>query len=320
MEGAYKQNIQFPNGKYEIIHGITHEYGMGGPYASTIYLKPKEEAPFFISDMVFGDVLIADDESCFYFLFLNTQRKLQVAQYELESNTLKFFKNIFDYAELEAASTKYGYSVNGKNWIEGENRYNEGLIFCETNEISTQTQHIVKPYIKILPNQGFDFITFYDDRKLVNERLKDAISFPDGKIDYFTKHGYHIHYNDNDIVEFIEIMGDMDSTFELYGKNPFETDVNEIIDLLRSKNNGEENLIQAPTSYMFLELGLGIFRSSTPENYIKYIEQTKIEQPDDFAHGTPEWMLEGLEKTKRFQTIGLGNNKYFRHPIYFSKI
>ena len=157
------------------------------------------------------------------------------------------------------------------------------------------------------------------DRKTVNERLKGAVNYPDRKIDFYTKYGYHIHYNENDIVTFIEIMGDMQSSFELYNQNPFTANVDELVKLLTDKNNGEVNLIDAPEDYMFLELGLGVFRSSTPEEFAKYIEEAKKEDPENFINGTPEWMLEEFEKTKHFQTIGLGNKDYFRNPIYFKK-
>ena len=70
---------------------------------------------------------------------------------------------------------------------------------------------------------------------------------------------------------------------------------------------------------MFLELGLGVFRSSTPEKYQAYIDQAKKEEPENFVNGTPEWMIEEQEKTKHFQTIGLGDKDYFRDPIYFVK-
>jgi hypothetical protein len=317
MHGTYKPTLKSPSGNYEIIYGITHEYGMGGPYASEVYLKPKDKAPFFISSMCYGDVFFTDDESCIYFLHLNLERKLQVRQFDIETDVLKTFVDIFDHAAFESTKSKFTYTVNRKNWIATDNKYTEGLIICDTNDENIVSKITVKPVIHLIPNQGFEFVTFNDSRKSVEERISDGERFPNSKIDYYTKYGFHIHYNDKDIVEFIEIMGDMESTFELYGKNPFTTDVAEMIRILKTMNNGQENLIQAPTSYMYLELGLGIFRVSTPENFEKYIQECKAENPDDFINGTPEWLLIDYEKTKYFQTIGLGNQQYFRNPIYY---
>jgi hypothetical protein len=133
MHGTTKQSIVSPSGKYKIIYGETHEYGMGGPYAQDIYLKPKGKDMVFISEKCYGDALFSDDESCIYFLYLNIDRKIQVMQFDFESSTLKLFADTFTMATFETTKTKYAYSINGKNWIEEENRYNEGLILCDTN-------------------------------------------------------------------------------------------------------------------------------------------------------------------------------------------
>ncbi len=318
MHGTYKPNTKSPSGNYEVIYGETHEYGMGGPYASSIYLKQKDRAPFFIENMCFGDLRFADDESCFYFLHLNLKRQIQVMQYLFETNELKLFSDLFELAEFEATSNKYCYSVNGKNWVPKSNHYNEGLIICDTNDSSVESIKVIEPLIRILPTHGIEIATFFMDRKTVHERLGEP-ELPNQAIAYYTHFGYHIHFNEKDVVTFIEIMGDMQSKFQLYDKDPFTTEIEEMVALLNEKNNGEVNLISAPKSYMYLELGLGIFRASTPEKYLLFIEQYKKDEPENFVNGTPEWMQEELEKTKHFQTIGLGDSAYFRDPIYFVK-
>lgn len=77
MEGTFKPNTISPSGMYEITFGETHEYGMGGPYASDIYLSTNGNKPILISNMCFGDIRFTDDESAFYFMFLNLKRNLQ---------------------------------------------------------------------------------------------------------------------------------------------------------------------------------------------------------------------------------------------------
>ena len=171
MHGTYKSNTKSRSGNYEIIYGETYEYGMGGPYASSIYLKQKEKAPFFIENMCFGDLRFADDESCIYFLHLNLKRQIQVMQYLFETNELKLFSDVFEMAEFETTATKYGYSINGKNWIETENKYNEGLIICDTNDENVKSKKVIEPIIRILPKHGIEIATFFMDRKTVTERL-----------------------------------------------------------------------------------------------------------------------------------------------------
>ncbi len=143
MHGAIKKSIFSPSGKYEISFGESHEFGMGGPYASDVFLSANKSNPMLICYMCYGDVHFTDDESAFYFMFLNLNRKLQVMQFEIENNTLKLFNDIYDYAEFETTCTKYSYSVNGKNWCEPENKYNEGLIICDTNEENIEWKKII---------------------------------------------------------------------------------------------------------------------------------------------------------------------------------
>jgi hypothetical protein len=318
MNYRFPENSLSPSGNYEIIFGYKEEFGMGGPYAGSIYLAFKDKPPMFIHGMCYGDLRWADDESCFYFLCLEN-RKLKAIQFLIETNELKMFKDIFDYAEFETTATKYGYTVNCKNWIPRENRYNEGLIICDTNDENVETKSILLPKINIIPNDGIEIISLGDERAFVNKRVKGFTTFEGGKIDYYTNYGFHIHYDDQNLVEAIEIMFDMQGVFELYEKNPHTTEIQEMVEILKAKNNGETNPIDEPEDFMFLELSLGIFRGSTPEKYQMFIEQYKKEEPDSFKNGTPKWMLEEFEKTKHFQTILIGKKDYFRNPVYFIK-
>jgi hypothetical protein len=315
MNNRIPENTLSPTGKYEIIYGYKDEFGMGGPYAGSIYLAESGKPPMFIHAMCYGDLRWADDESCFYFLLLKN-RKLHVMQFLIETNELKLFYDTYQMAKLETVS-KHGYTVNGKNWVESANAYNEGLVICDTNDKNIETKTVLSPKIIIIPNDGIEIISFGDERSFVNKRVKGFTTYE--KTDYYTTYGFHVHYDDNNLVEAIEIMFDMQGVFELYDKNPHTTEISEMVEILKAKNNGETNPIDEPEGYMFLELSLGIFRGSTPEKFQIYIEQTKAENPDDFKNGTPEWMLEDLEKTKHFQNLLIGKKDYFRNPIYLIK-
>jgi hypothetical protein len=251
MNFRYPENTISPTGKYEIIYGYKEEFGMGGPYAGSIYLAEIGKPPMLIHSMCYGDLHWADDESCFYFLVLKN-RKLQVMQFLTETNELKLFYDIFDYAEFETTTTKHGYTVNGKNWVESTNAYNEGLIICDTNDENVETKTIISPKIIIIPKDGIEIISLGEERKSVNERVKGFETYENSKIDYYTNYGFHVHYDDKNVVEAIEIMFDMQGVFELYDKNPHTTEISEMVEILKAKNNGETNPIVDHVYFIFL--------------------------------------------------------------------
>jgi hypothetical protein len=144
MHGTTKPSISSPSGKYKILYGETHEYGMGGPYAQDIYLKLKGKTKVFISEKCYDKAVFADDESCIYFLYLTIDRKIQVMQFDFETSILKLFVDTFVMAVFESTKTKYSYTITGKNWIEAENKYNEGLIICDTDDINVIAKKVIE--------------------------------------------------------------------------------------------------------------------------------------------------------------------------------
>jgi hypothetical protein len=142
MHGTTKQRITTRSGKFKIIYGETIEYGMGGPYAHDIYIKLKGKSKILISEKCYGDAIFAQDESCIYFLYLNNERKIQVAQFDFECTTLNLFKDTFDMASFESAKTKYTYAIIGKTWIASDNKYSEGMIICDTKDKNIERKTI----------------------------------------------------------------------------------------------------------------------------------------------------------------------------------
>lgn len=143
MEYKPQTNIESPTKSYIIMFGEVTENSMAGTYAADIYLKKFYLPPVLISHRCYGDVRWTDDGESFYFLYLNSDRNIQVMQYVISTSTLKLFSDVYQMAEFENVNN-HGYTVNGKNWIEAENKYNEGLIICETNPESVQQQWIIK--------------------------------------------------------------------------------------------------------------------------------------------------------------------------------
>jgi uncharacterized protein YlbG (UPF0298 family) len=144
MHGTTKPSHSSLSGKFKIIYGETFEFGHGGPYAQDIFLILKGKPKVFISEKCYGDAVFAEDESCFYFLYLNMDRMIQIMQFDFEISTLKIFKDTYTMAQFESVKTKYAYNINGKNWIEAENRYNEGLIICDTNDENVERKTIIE--------------------------------------------------------------------------------------------------------------------------------------------------------------------------------
>jgi hypothetical protein len=68
---------------------------------------------------------------------------IQIMQFDFESHTLRMFVDTFTMAQFESVATKYAYAINGKNWIETENRYDEGLIICDTNDENVLSKKII---------------------------------------------------------------------------------------------------------------------------------------------------------------------------------
>jgi hypothetical protein len=305
-----------PDGERQFIFGEVQEYSMGGAYACPCYVSIADSHPRLLHNMCAGFPLWTSDNAKIYFpvwtLSKENYRLQRLACYEISSNKLSVFEQMFSTISLQTLSE------NKLEFIESELFNPKKITFDLSSEKIAETTEIAHKII-IYPTEGIGFINLGDTKKYVREKVLNQQFFEGTPIDYCTTLGFHVHYDNDEKVEFIEIMGDMQSVFELYEKNPFTADVDEMVKVLTDKNGTEINLIEAPTSYKFLDLSLGIFRNSTPENMLKYIEQSRLEEPEAFKSGTPEWMLEDLEKAKHFQTIGLGNQDYFRNEVYFIK-
>ncbi len=98
------------------------------------------------------------------------------------------------------------------------------------------------------------------------------------------------------------------TVIELYELNPFETLSDELVDILDAQNLGETDISEAPYCYRYLESSIGIYRDATEEDALELIEETK----ENGQLGDPDGsLLEDLEKSKYFWTIGFGKAGYY---------
>ncbi|MBQ9121173.1 MAG: hypothetical protein IJY12_02280 [Clostridia bacterium] len=88
----------------------------------------------------------------------------------------------------------------------------------------------------------------------------------------------------------------------------FETDAEALAGLLRQRNNGEVKDTERGYSYCFVNISVGIYRESIPENVAEMIEEAA-------KYGNSLSSDEIEEERKRanyWATIGIGKGGYYR--------
>jgi hypothetical protein len=157
------------------------------------------------------------------------------------------------------------------------------------------------------PLIGIGVINLGDAKSKVHEQLGKSDN-PDGETDYYYNNALQIHYK-HDKVDFIEFCNDEEIEVEIFGINPFRTTADDLLILLKEKNGPVFNKREAPFSYAFKSISVGIFRESSENEILESIDECK---KDGTYEENKEWLLEDLEKFKYFQTIGIGVKGYYR--------
>jgi hypothetical protein len=157
------------------------------------------------------------------------------------------------------------------------------------------------------PLVGVGIINLGDTKAKVYEQLGNS-GTPDSETDYYCNNALQIHYK-NDKVDFIEFCNDEVLEVEIYGINPFKTLADDLLALLKEKNGPVFNKREAPFSYAFKSISVGIFRESSESEVLESIDECK---KDGTYEENKDWLEEDLEKFKYFQTIGIGVKGYYR--------
>lgn len=121
-----------------------------------------------------------------------------------------------------------------------------------------------------------------------------------------------IDYNKFDKVEFIEFLSGPwpeKSELSIYGINPFSIDGEELIKTLSLRSNEKVDDTEAPYSYAFPDIGVGIWRDANPKDIEFWIDEKR--NSGEYENDK-DWLNEELEKSKHFWTIGIGNNEYYK--------
>ena len=85
---------------------------------------------------------------------------------------------------------------------------------------------------------------------------------------YFYDYELAIDYDENNTVEFIEFLGGIEGTLHpvIYEKPVFESNADEIFEILKQHNNGEIDDSENGYSYSFIQTIVGLYSTSTPES------------------------------------------------------
>ena len=113
------------------------------------------------------------------------------------------------------------------------------------------------------------------------------------------------------MLEFIEIIsGPYPKAIEpiLYDVNPFVLLANELVDLLTQKNGYDIDYSEVPVCYAFRSISVGIFREFSEETAQQNIKEAK---ENGVYEDEKLWLLNDLEKSKHFWTIGIGMKGYY---------
>jgi hypothetical protein len=139
-------------------------------------------------------------------------------------------------------------------------------------------------------------------------------SFNDLKTDssFYDMYEFRIDYDGNNTVEFIEfIYGPFPTKADLriYEVDPFKVDATKLIEILSHHDSGKVNDLEAPYSFAFENISVGIWRQSSPLDMQELIDEKKEDKTYDIDK---DWTDEELEKSNHFWTIGIGRKDYYR--------
>ena len=129
-----------------------------------------------------------------------------------------------------------------------------------------------------------------------------------GTRDYYCNGELAIDYHENK-VEFIEFLGGSDGTYQpmIYGVSVFGTTAEELIEILKTKNNGKICDMEDGHCYRFSDIGIGLYREATPKEISEMVEEAAA-----FGNSMSSDEIEYESKrANRFATVGVGVAGYY---------
>lgn len=126
---------------------------------------------------------------------------------------------------------------------------------------------------------------------------------------YYYNNDMAIDYKDGK-VEFIEFLGGIDGSLHprIYGVSAFDTPAEELIKILKQKNDGQVDDSEQGYSFAFLNIGVGVYRELRPSDVAQMIEEMKA---DGISTENNEDVAKEMRKADHWSTIGIGAAGYY---------
>lgn len=133
-----------------------------------------------------------------------------------------------------------------------------------------------------------------------------------GKRYYYFNNEMAIDYNNNK-AEFIEFLCGGDGMLKpvIYGASAFETQADDLLEILKEQNNGTICDTENGYSYEFWSISVGIYREAVPEEVEEMIEEAA-------SSGNPmsdDEIQYEMKRADYWATIGIGIAGYYTHQL-----
>ena len=116
---------------------------------------------------------------------------------------------------------------------------------------------------------------------------------------YYFNNELRFDFDDDGKVEFIEFLGSIDGELQpvIYDVPAFQIKADTLYNILREENRGDIDDSEDGYSYGFLNISVGVYRSSIPEDV-----EEMIKEADEAGS---QWTQETLKRRDEKRTIGL---------------
>ena len=126
---------------------------------------------------------------------------------------------------------------------------------------------------------------------------------------YYFNNEMAIDYSNNK-VEFIEFLGGVDGMLKptIYGISAFETQANDLFEVLKKQNNGIIRDSENGYSYQFENVSVGVYREAVPQEVEEMIEEAA-------SFGNPmsdDEIQHEMKRANHWATIGVGVAGYYQ--------
>lgn len=167
--------------------------------------------------------------------------------------------------------------------------------------------------VKIIPLVGIEFagvtVALSSSREDVKKSLGEPYSIWKNALFYFNNE-LRFDFDNDGKVEFIEFLGGIAGKLQptIYGVSVFQSKADDLYDILSEKNHGDIDDSENGYSYGFLNISVGIFRPSIPEDIEDMIEDAA----EDGEPMDEEEIEYEMKKANYWATIGIGIENYYR--------